>query len=216
MLIRRILHELKDHAPFTFLGAITGIVMMIFFRRVPHEIAYDIFYVLHPMHVLLSAVVTTSMYMIYRCGGKRDSCRFWEVILIGYFGSVGIATLSDCVIPYVGEVLLHLPNRGAHLGFIEEWWIVNPLAFLGIVIAYFMPTTKLPHSGHVLVSTWASLFHMIMALGFTVDFSTYFVLFVFLFISVWAPCCVSDIVFPLLFVRGEAGERCGCVGHDHI
>jgi len=27
--------------------------------------------------------------------------------------------------------------------------------------------------------------------------------FGFLFLAVWLPCCVSDIVFPLLFVRGE-------------
>jgi hypothetical protein len=27
--------------------------------------------------------------------------------------------------------------------------------------------------------------------------------FVFLFLAVWIPCCVSDIVFPLLFVKAQ-------------
>jgi hypothetical protein len=28
-------------------------------------------------------------------------------------------------------------------------------------------------------------------------------IFVFLFLAVWLPCCVSDIVYPLLWVREE-------------
>jgi hypothetical protein len=100
-------------------------------------------------------------------------------------------------------VLLDLPNRGLHLGFIEEWWLVNPLAFLGIAIAYYNPATKFPHAGHVLLSTWASLFHIIMAVGETIDWLSYVVIFVFLFVSVWIPCCISDIVFPLLFVKDK-------------
>jgi len=214
-MLRRILHELRNHAPFTVLGAVSGIVLMFFFKNLTHNTAYKLFYVFHPLHVLLSALVTTSMYMIYKCHKERKKCRIWQLLLIGYAGSVGIATLSDSLIPYLGEVLLNLPNRGVHIGFIEEWWLVNPLALAGIAIAYFMPTTKLPHSGHVLLSTWASLFHMLMAMGAVVGWFTYAIVFVFLFISVWLPCCVSDIVFPLLFVgkehRGDIDCHCGSV-----
>ena len=120
---------------------------------------------------------------------------------MGYFGSVGIATLSDCVIPYIGESLLNLPNRAVHLGFIEKWWLVNPLAGLGIAIACYWPRTKFPHAGHVLLSTWASLFHMTMALGDAFTLYTLMVIPVFLFLAVWIPCCTSDIVFPLLFAK---------------
>jgi hypothetical protein len=116
-------------------------------------------------------------------------------------GSIGIATLSDSVIPYLGEILLNMPHREIHLGFIEKWWLVNPLALFGIGIAYLRPSTKFPHFGHVLLSTWASLFHIIMALGQTLNWFTYFGIFIFLFLSVWIPCCLSDIVFPLLFVK---------------
>ena len=110
--------------------------------------------------------------------------------------------MSPDLIPYVGEVLLSMPNRGIHIGFIEQWWLVNPLAILGVAIAYLRPTTKFPHFGHVLLSTWASLFHIIMATrGEALNWLFYITISLFLFLSVWIPCCVSDIAFPLLFVR---------------
>ena len=190
--------ELKKHIPFTFLGAISGIILMIFFHNLPSSIAYNVFYVLHPMHVVLSALVTASIYKIY---AKKVNPAV--LILIGYLGSIGIATLSDSIIPYLGEILLNLPNKGIHLGFIEKWWLVNPLALLGITIAYFNPKTKFPHAGHVLLSMWASLFHMIMALGNSINLVIIIVTALFLFIAVWIPCCLSDIIFPLLFVKKE-------------
>ena len=198
-MIQLIFTELKEHSPFTILGALTGIFIMLLYSSfsIPARLSYNIFYTLHPMHVLLSALVTASMYKLHSKGRST----LWMLILIGYCGAVGIGTLSDCIIPYLGEVLLDLPNRGMHLGFIEEWWLVNPLAFLGIAIAYYNPATKFPHAGHVLLSTWASLFHIIMALGETIDWLSYVVIFLFLFVSVWIPCCISDIVFPLLFVK---------------
>ncbi len=197
-MFKLIAHELKNHAPFTALGAVIGIVVMvviIFANALPQvsQVSHTVFYILHPLHIVLSAVVTTAMYKNHAQGKVR------AMILIGYFGSIAIATLSDSIIPYLGEVLLDLPNRGIHIGFIEEWYIVNPAAFAGIAIGYWKPVTKLPHFGHVLISTWASLFHVIMALGETVSWLTYLVIFAFLFIGVWLPCCTSDIVFPLLF-----------------
>ncbi|GAH19202.1 unnamed protein product [marine sediment metagenome] len=200
---KQIFKELKEHMPFTAFGAATGIIMIIFFQKLPSKFSYNIFYTLHPLHVFLSALVTASMYNFYKCGtGKnKKKCNLEILILIGYVGSVGIATLSDSVIPYLGEILLNMPHREIHLGFIENWWLVNPLALLGIGIAYLRPSTKFPHFGHVLLSTWASLFHIIMALGQTLNWFTCIAIFIFLFLSVWIPCCLSDIVFPLLFVK---------------
>ena len=201
-MLRNIIKELKHHSRFTLFGAFTGIILMVFFYKVPSNIAYELFYVLHPIHVVLSALVTASMYKIY-----SKKVNPLTLILIGYVGSVGIATLSDSIIPYLGEILLNLPNRGIHLGFIEKWWLVNPLAFLGIAIAYFNPNTKFPHAGHVLLSTWASLFHILMALGGAINLVSTIIIFVFLFIAVLIPCCLSDIVFPLLFVKRNIEKR---------
>jgi hypothetical protein len=207
-----IIKELKRHVPFTFFGALTGVVVMLIFYRIPSGVSYKIFYVLHPMHVVLSALVTASMYYHHKCGKMKIKCNLFVLLLIGYFGSVGIATLSDSIIPYLGEAVLNLPNRGIHIGFIEEWWIINPAAFLGIAIAYFWPRTKFPHAGHVLLSTWASLFHIVMALGGVMNWYLGTAIFIFLFLAVWIPCCVSDIVFPLLFV-GEHDHEVECSRH---
>ena len=196
-MLKDIPNELKAHAPFTAFGALTGIGIMagIVYAQMPRSASSTLFWTLHPMHVLLSALVTAAMYRLHGKGGLGAT------VLIGYLGSIGIATLSDSIIPYFGECLLGLPNKGIHFGFIEKWWLVNPLALVGIAIAWFHPKTKFPHAGHVLLSTWASLFHMTMALGMQVDVLTMGFMAVFLFLAVWVPCCTSDIVFPLLFSR---------------
>ena len=209
-MLRAILKELRIHAPFTIFGAVTGILVLIASKGMPADVSYNIFYVLHPIHVLLSALVTTSMYEFHRCSAGGKKCNLWMLLFIGYAGSIGIATLSDSVIPYLSEVLLQMPDRHIHLGFIEKWWLVNPLALLGVGIAYFRPRTKFPHAGHVLLSTWASLFHILMAAGGQMSWYMYLAVFVFLFIAVWVPCCVSDIVFPLLFVGNKKA-----VAHHH-
>ena len=205
-MLKRISRELKRHIPFTVFGAITGVIVMIIFQKSSSGVAYRIFYILHPFHVFLSALVTASIYQLHTCGtGKhiKGKCNLWILLVIGYLGSIGIATISDSLIPYLGESLLDMPNRGLHIGFIEKWWLVNPLAIFGVIIAYLRPTTKFPHAGHVLLSTWASLFHIIMAIGQSLSWLAYVTIFLFLFLAVWIPCCISDIVFPLLFVRKQ-------------
>ena len=191
----RTIHELRHHAPFTALGTLSGIAIMLLFSvaRVPRAYSDTLFWCLHPGHVILSALVTAAMYRLHSRGG------FLQTLIIGYVGAVGIATLSDSLIPYLGELLLELPNKGIHVGFIEKWWLVNPLAILGVFIAYFWPKTRFPHAGHVFLSTWASLFHMTMAMGGRVTLLEVAVMSLFLFLAVWLPCCTSDIVIPLLF-----------------
>lgn len=206
-MLKHVRAELKEHLPFTLLGGVTGIICLFIFRNLSYGESHALFYVFHPLHVFLSAFATSAFYHRY----ERGTCSFWKhmglLLLIGYVGSVGIATLSDSIMPFIGETLLKLPHRHVHVGFVEEWYVVNPMAFAGILAALWKPMTKMPHTAHVLVSTWASLFHMLMAAGNTLTFFIATSIFVFLVISVWIPCCVSDIVFPLLFV----GEKpCGC------
>jgi hypothetical protein len=199
---RIIAKELRIHAPFTAFGTFTGIVIMagIIHADLSREVSASLFWTFHPLHVLLSALVTAAMFRLH---GNR---RLWRTLWIGYLGSVGIATLSDCIIPYVGELLLQLPHKGIHIGAIEKWWLVNPLAVAGIGLAFVRPRTKFPHAAHVLLSTWASLFHMTMALGTEVDAATMVLIAVFLFLAVWIPCCTSDIIFPLLFSQTNDSE----------
>jgi len=250
--IRSILTELRSHAPFTLFGAATGIVCMFLFAGAGREVNHQLFLVFHPAHVVLSAIVTAALFKLH-----KQKTSFLAVLVVGYVGSIGVATLSDCVLPFFGESVLgvafpshaavhhhehqgdheddqghegddlpggaHSPDDCAHeheaaaspsagtpvssirsrihLGFIEDWYLVNPAALLGVLIAYFWPTTRFPHAGHVLISTWASSFHVLMNTHRELTTLMFVGVFVVLFIAVWLPCCISDIVFPLLFVR---------------
>ena len=204
-MLKRIASELLEHAPFTLLGAVIGIIIMVIihFSNAPKDISEALFYTLHPLHIVFSALVTTAMFRLHK------KSRLWVAILIGYTGSVGIATLSDIIIPYLGGGILDIPME-FHLPFLEtenmpfigipKWIIVNGSAALGIAFACWKPFTKLPHMGHVLLSTWASLFSF-TAFGEAEWISIIAPVFLLLFLAVWLPCCVSDIVYPLLWIR---------------
>ena len=235
--IATILTELRAHAPFTLFGALTGIALMLLFTTLSEQTTYRLFYIFHPTHVTLSAIVTASLFRLH-----EKTKRFIIVLLVGYFGSIGVATLSDSIIPFFGESILGvaIPTEAQvhgrhqhdgldkdeaereqsqhyepkiHIGFIEEWYIVNPAAILGILIAYFLPRTKFPHAGHRLISTWASAAHIMMNTHAAMTFSIIVGMLVVLFIAVWLPCCFSDIVFPLLFVRPALSEVEGSEGN---
>jgi hypothetical protein len=268
--IRHIGAELKGHAPFTTVGALLGIAFMLIFNAIGKPEAATLFKIFHPTHVLLSAMVTASIFRIHE--NKKN---ILLIIMIGYFGSIGVATLSDCIVPYIGEQLLGLDmpthadmhveakpepadtnphaghdhdvhsdeggveaghvevakaddthaghdhgshdDHGLHLGFIEDWYIVNPAAALGILIAFLLPRTKSPHALHVLISTWASSAHILMNTTGSLTAGAIGGIFVILFIAVWLPCCISDIIFPLLFVKSdlELVNSCVCTHHQH-
>ncbi len=212
-MLRKIYNELKEHIPFTAIGAVSGIIIMVIlvFTDVPNRVSADVFHVLHPLHVILSALTTTAMFR------KFNNKNIWAAVIIGYLGSIGIATLSDAIIPYLGGVLLdieiefHIPfieTEKMHFLGIETWILINSAAVLGIIIGCLKPTTKFPHLGHVFLSTWASLFYF-AAFGVTDWLPRLPLVFLFLFLSVWLPCCISDIVFPLLFT----GKK---LSHQHI
>ncbi len=197
-MLRHIVIQLGRHVPFTAFGALTGIAIMVglLLLKPPHGLSHGLFWALHPLHVLISALTTTAMYKL-----SADRPALPTAVVIGYIGSIGIATLSDSIIPFLGEWMLDLPSREIHIGFIEKWWLVNPLAIAGIFLGWRWPMTKTPHAGHVLLSTWASLFHMSMAMGSEPAIAMVLPVTLFLFLAVWVPCCTSDIIFPLIFVR---------------
>lgn len=236
-----ILAELKGHAPFTLLGAFFGIAFMLLFRNISEKNTHTLFAFFHPLHVVLSAMVTASMFELHIV--KR---KILLIFIIAYIGSIGTATVSDIIMPHIGAELFSLDipteaqihrhsdsesftadnnelsgqtqhpehSRRMHFGFIEEWYLVNPAAFLGIFIAWFLPRTKIPHSLHILISTWASSAYLLMIFGNSASMAAILSFFVILFLSVWLPCCFSDIVFPLLFVRPDLEIAGVCPVHD--
>lgn len=234
---KHILVELRGHTPFTVFGAILGILFMLLLRNAGGIASFRLFSVFHPAHVLLSAMVTASMFRLH--AAKK---RFLLVLLVGYFGSIGIATLSDIIIPHIGirQLGLDVPTHAQphhqqapsapdehqlhehagerheqkiHLGFIEQWYIINPAAILGVIIAFFLPRTKFPHAAHVLVSTWASSSYLLMNIQTDITIAGALGIFITLFIASWLPCCISDIVFPLLFVKSDIELAAHCPVH---
>lgn len=242
--------ELKDHAPFTLVGTLTGVACMLLFKNFSVEANHRLFQFFHPAHVLLSAMITASLFKL-----RSGKTSLLTILAVGYFGAIGVATLSDCVIPFLGETMLGVavPSHAAlhtspqpphedaaaseaahnhahdhahetasetehdhgphlHLGFIEDWYLVNPAALLGILLAFWIPHeklhTQLPHASHVFISVWASSFHVLM--NTTGDFTVLMVfgMGVVLFIAVLVPCCISDIIFPMLFVSSDQIPRC--------
>ena len=223
--------ELKNHSPFTLIGAISGILFMLAGEKWFKGQAENLFSVFHPLHVVLSAMVTAALFEIH-----RKAKNFFIILAVGVVGSIGVATLSDCILPYFGESILgaaipthsemheqapefidgtmvsvtdehaHTEECGHprwHIGFIEEWYLVFPAAIIGVLLAYLKPTTHLPHASHVLLSTWASSAHMLMNTQADMTVTLLLGMFTVLFIAVWLPCCVSDIIFPLLFAHSH-------------
>ena len=106
-----VLKELRHHGPFTLLGALGSAATVMLLRHfapgfLSTNRAADLFEFTHPLHVVLSAMVTAALYRNYRSKSNPSWKGTIAVMLIGYFGSIGIATLSDCLIPHWGEMLL--------------------------------------------------------------------------------------------------------------
>ena len=99
--LNAILMELRHHAPFTIFGAITGVTAMLLFAKAPPDVSHRLFQVFHPSHVVLSAVVTASLFRLHET--KRS---LLTVLIVGYVGAIGVATISDSVVPFVGESFL--------------------------------------------------------------------------------------------------------------
>lgn len=199
-----LLHEFRHHGPFTLLGAAASVIIMMAVRAwfpdalTTHR-AHELFEFSHPMHVVLSAMVTAALYRNYRAKSNRSAPGWIAIVLVGYVGSIGIATLSDCLVPFWAETILGMEHAHLHLGIVEMPVVINLAAALGITAAFFSSKTHFPHTGHVFLSTVASLFHIMRAHEGVFSIGQSAVIIAFLFIAVWVPCCLSDIAFPLFF-----------------
>jgi hypothetical protein len=213
-MLRRIGQELLHHIPFTAAGAFTGILAMILISllHVRADLSESLFYIFHPLHLLFSAIVTTALFR------KHKKSPFWITVPICFLGPIIIGTLSDAIIPYIEGSAIHISIafelpfiQTANMPFIgiPEWIVVNGAVFIGIAIGYLNPGTKIPHTSHILLSTWASLLYF-TSFGTADWLPMWWILFFLLFITVWIPCVFSDIVFPILWVGREHAHE-----HEH-
>lgn len=160
------------------------------------------FHLFHPAHMLFSGAATAAMFMRY----ER---RVGKAIVIGLAGAVVVCGISDIAMPQLSLLILGTPAPW-HLCIVEHPGLVLPFAVIGVGIGIATAsgtqrTTILSHSLHVLASTMASIFYMVGPLGVVAWIGRIGAVFVFIVIAVVVPCCLSDIVFPMLMSR--SGRR---------
>ncbi|NUN49023.1 MAG: hypothetical protein HUU15_09370 [Candidatus Brocadiae bacterium] len=193
--------ELTHHLPFSVAAVILALVALavvqgVFQVRDRASLA-DLFHICHPIHLLLSAASTTGMFWLH--DGSRLRAAF-----IGLVGSAPLCALGDIAFPWLGGRILGVPMT-FHICAFEEPWLVWPCVLLGIGTgllgaSHVRKVTLYSHSAHVLVSSFASAIYLV-AFGFTEWTSSFALVLLVLLAAVMVPCCLSDIVFPLLFAQ---------------
>lgn len=201
MEVKKFFKELKEHIPFTAVATLIAILIAIsilyYFNR---EISGGVFEAAHVLHVVVSGMVTAGLYYKYRTN-------IFYALLIGVFGALIIGSLSDILFPWLGGNLLGLHTH-FHLPVIEIPLIIFSVAILGSFLGIALKITKVPHFIHVFLSVFASLFYL---LAFSPDFGLGYFLtsFLIVFVSVIIPCCISDLIFPFIFIRKKKGVKKG-------
>jgi hypothetical protein len=196
--------ELRHHLPWTVAGVLIALTVVwtgvaLWPATFPVN---ELFHFAHPVHLLLSAAATTAMASIHRAGWLRST-------IIGIFGSAGVCTLSDIVLPYAGGVLIAgADHMHLHLCITEHPMLVVPFVVVGLAVGLLGPkamerVTIYSHAGHVIASALASLLFLLAA-GASLSVGTLGPVLLLLLVAVMVPCCVSDIVVPVLF----GGPRC--------
>jgi hypothetical protein len=190
-MIKRIIKELKNHIPFTILATFIAITFVIILNKIDFTRPFEI---LHPLHVMASAIVTSAIFYKY----KKN---FIYALLIGITGAIAIGSISDIIFPYFGGTIFNL-ETSFHLPIIERPLIILASALIGGVTGIKTKLTKFPHLIHVSLSVFASLFYL-LAFSQKITILSFILVFLIVFIAVIIPCCISDIIFPLLFIKND-------------
>lgn len=200
-----ILKELKHHLPLTLtisLFAAVSVALIILFNLELSKFFPTTFEIIHPAHILVSAAATAAIFNKY----KKS---ILQTITIGVIGAILIGTISDILLPWIAGNLFSL-NTTLHLPIIENPILIIITAITGSYIGIYIGLFKLNHSLHVFFSVFASLLYI---LAFSSNINIWIILgsSLIVFLVVYVPCCVSDIVFPILFIK----EPCKDCGHWH-
>jgi hypothetical protein len=206
--------EFAHHLPYTFISSLLGMVIIWVFAgsrirqgaALLHEELDWFFHVLHPMHLCLSAVATTSVFW-------RHEKRLLKAVLVGFFGTVIPCGLSDYIFPFIGGKILSQPME-LHVCFMQHPMIVLPFVAIGIIGGLLFEerlagSSVFSHGAHVFVSSLASLLYL-ASFGFTgwmSDFNLVFPAFLVVVAAVWIPCCISDIVVPVSVVHSHCKHK---------
>ncbi|UCE73163.1 MAG: hypothetical protein JSV56_08985 [Methanomassiliicoccales archaeon] len=231
MNLKDIAHEFKHHFPFTVFSAAAGIIIVsiifVILTSMPlasevnetadgdeheheegfAESTHRLFHVFHPIHCLFSASATTAMFWRY-------DKRLLKSILIGLLGSLAFCGISDIFLPFIGGSIIGLEME-LHICLVDHPLSVVPFAVFGVIAGLTAAevftkrsSTIFSHSGHVFVSTMASILYL-TTFGFMDWMENMFIVFIIVVLAVLIPCCTSDVIFPLLLVDKKDKHFCG-------
>jgi hypothetical protein len=206
--------EFAHHLPYTIISSLIAMGAVWYFgvTELPKLTAAGTspwewsFHILHPMHLALSAIATTSVFW-------RHERRLLKALVVGFFGTIIPCGLSDYIFPFIGGRLLG-QSLALHICLLEEPLLVLPFAVLGVLGGLLVEerlsgSSVFSHGAHVFVSSLASLLYLV-SFGFTawlMDIHLLFPVFLVVVIAVWIPCCISDIVVPVSAVHEHGRDR---------
>ena len=208
--------ELRHHLPFSAFSVAVAITVLGLISYVStsmgvldsSQASYGMFHVFHPLHMLFSAMATTAMFW-------RHERKFFKTIAIGFIGATGVCGLSDILMPFYSGRLLGVEMHW-HICVVEHPEVILPFVAVGGLIGLLVPevrkSTIFSHSAHVLASSMASIFYLV-SFGLTEWIGMIGMVFIYMILAVLIPCCISDIVFPLLLTRKEEGIEEDIHGH---
>ena len=166
----------------------------------PAELFFHLF---HPAHMFFSAAATAAMF-------HRYEQKPLKALIIGMIGAVGVCGVSDIVMPHASLAILGVETPW-HICMWEHPGLAFPFAIVGVFVGVaaagsVVKSTLISHSLHVFASTMASIFYMVGPLGMLAWIEDIGKMFIFVVIAVVVPCCLSDIVFPLLMSRAGRSQ----------
>lgn len=195
--INRAMHELKHHLPFTITAVIIATILVFISKNYLNNNYSNIFEYSHFTHLLISSIVPSAMFVKY----KKSIAK---AILIGITSAIILGSFSDILFPFLISIIFGIKTE-FHLPLFENTLIVLSIVLTGSIIGIVTKITKIPHFMHIFISVFASLFYL---LGFASYSSNYFFILspIIVFISVIIPCCLADIIFPVIFLKKNIKE----------
>jgi hypothetical protein len=202
------LKEFEEHLPFAIFVSFIAILLVLIGQLFDFHLGRGVFEWTHFIHLFFSAAATSAVYARYRKNLLIG-------VLIGIVGAILIGSLSDVLLPFAGASIFQIPVL-FHLPILEEPFLVIGVSLMGAILGYLIKRSLFSHSIHVFLSVFASLFYLINYAVIGDNLLLWLLGFLIVIITVWLPCCFSDIGFPMLFVgkRDSCNSDC-CHSHKH-
>lgn len=195
--------EIVCHFPYAVFSVVLSMIILNLFSvaAVSKDIAHKLFHSFHFMHILFAG---TGAILTFR----RHSKNLIGGILVGLAVPSIFCTLSDSLLPFLGGYYLGI-DMHFHWCFVDHLGTILPFLFIGVINGYVLSNhsesdgifySRGSHFLHIFISSIASIFYL-AGYGFS-NWDNYVgFIFVYLIFAVLVPCCMADIVVPIMFAK---------------